>query len=117
MAKGWPTRAVGSAGILLDGLAASFDKLRLELFAEVGWIANAGHQRVNQGVSFRSLARGNNGWIAVLNLRQLIDFRLEPMQTIILPSLDIPCPERININQINFHVYLYSVGLIRFVFS
>jgi hypothetical protein len=107
----------GWVGCDLDGFAASFDKLRQELIGKVGWMANAGYLRLQPGVIIRTLARGKSGWIAVLNLRQLIDFRLEPMQIVILPSLDIPCPERIIINQINFHVYLYSVGLIRFVFS
>jgi hypothetical protein len=107
----------GGVGCDLDGLAASFDMLRQELIGKVGWIANAGYLRLQPSVIIRTLARGKSGWIAVLNLRQLIDFLLEPMQTIILPSLDIPCPERININQLNVHVYLYSVGLIRFVFS
>jgi hypothetical protein len=64
-----------------------------------------------------SRASHDRGWLAVLDLRKLIDFRLEPMQTIILSSLDIPCPEKINISQINYYVYLYSVGLIRFEFS
>lgn len=43
-------------GCDLDGLAASFDKLRQELIAEVGWIANAGHLRGHLGVSKRMLA-------------------------------------------------------------
>jgi hypothetical protein len=50
---------------LLDGLAASFDKLRQELIGKVGWIANAGHLRGHPGVIFRTLARGKSGWIAL----------------------------------------------------
>jgi hypothetical protein len=53
-------------GCDLDGLAASFDKLRQELIAEVGWIAKAGHLRGHLGVIFWTLARGKSGWIALV---------------------------------------------------
>jgi hypothetical protein len=49
----------------LDGLAASFDKLRQELIAKVGWIASAGNLRVHPDVSYRTLARDKSGWIAL----------------------------------------------------
>jgi hypothetical protein len=52
-------------GCDLDGLAASFDKLRQELIAEVGWIANAGYLRGHPGVSYRTLAGDKTGWIAL----------------------------------------------------
>jgi hypothetical protein len=52
-------------GCDLDGLAASFDKLRQELITEVGWIANAGHLRGHPGVIFWMLARDKSGWIAL----------------------------------------------------
>ena len=55
----------GRVGCDLDGLAASFDKLRQELIAEVGWTANAGHLRGHLGVIFWTLARGKSGWIAL----------------------------------------------------
>jgi hypothetical protein len=52
-------------GCDLDGLAASFDKLRQELIGKVSWIVNASHLRVNPGVSLRTLARHKSGWIAL----------------------------------------------------
>ena len=45
----------GWVGCDLDGLVVSFDKLRQELIGKVGWIVNAGHLRVNPGVSLRTL--------------------------------------------------------------
>ena len=55
----------GWGGCNLDGLAASFDKLRQELIGKVAWIANSGHLSLHPGVSFRKLERGKSGWIAL----------------------------------------------------
>ncbi len=93
-------------GCDLDGLAASFDKLRQELIAEVGWIANAGYLRGHPGVSYRTLAGGKSGWIAlVCSLGSLPDI-----------CHDCHCPNWLdrdarNGNQLFQCFYLHGVAL------